>query len=53
MHWSSEALIRKVQPDSDYSKPQRSKLETSGHSATVTGPDLVTAYKLSGLSGYR
>ena len=32
---------------------KRSKLETSGHSATVRGPDLVTAYKLSGLSGYR
>ena len=53
MRWASEAFIRKVQPDCDYSKTQISKLETSDHSATVRGPHLVTAYKLSGLSGYR
>ena len=53
MCWASEAFIRKVQPDCDYSKTEISKLETSDHSATVRGPHLVTAYKLSGLSGYR
>ena len=35
MRWASEAFIRKVQPDSDYYKTYLSKLETSGHSATV------------------